>query len=497
MWEAISSNQRRSLWLISIMGAVPALLGALIGLTIAMNFGSGSSFWDESARRTAAPAFWDQVAEAQSGAYFGIAAAILLWLIMWLTAVGAGDSILVSSAGARRISKEDAPQLWNVVEEMAIASGLGKMPSVHIIDDPSPNAFAAGYSENRSAVAVTSGLLKRLNRDELQGVIAHEIGHIKNRDVRFMTLAGVMVGVIVLISHSLTRSVFYSGGGRRRSSKGGGQAQVIVFVITLLIAILAPIAAQALYFACSRKREYLADASAARYTRYPPGLASALEKISRSAGGMQVNKVVAPMCIVNPLQARGGGGLFSTHPATEDRVRILRSMAGAGFAAYEEACRKAGIKGGSGMGSVTLSQAEDVQIREPATEAQRDLEERVKQAVAVGAVLEHMLPLVVLTCACGVKLKLPPDFKRPTVACPRCGKGHEVPKARAGGDARREKDDEGRAAYRRKSDGWESFQCVCGKAVQLSPSFSAPQAVCRGCLRRIDILPVVPGGSSK
>ncbi len=495
MWEAIASNRRRSLWLISIMGGVLIILGALIGLLFTMYGQPALEHWQtlsdtsgaaHSLRPPAPPTFWEQVIQAQAGAYFGIAAAVVIWLIMWLAAVGAGDNILLSSVGAKQIRKEDAPQLWNVVEEMAIASGLRKMPRTYIIDDPSPNAFAVGYSADRAAVAVTAGLLKRLNRDELQGVIAHEIGHIRNRDVQFMTLAGVMVGAIVLISHTFLRTMFYTG-GRRRSSKGGGQAAAIMMAIAIVVAILAPIAAQMLYFACSRKREYLADASSACYTRYPAGLASALERISHKANTTKFNQVVAPMCIINPLQAHGQAGLFSTHPDIKSRVKILRSMAGAGFAAYEQAFRQAGVKGDSGLGQRTLGQAEDVPLRKPSEDTKHDMAERVKQATAVGAVLERMLPLVVITCACGVKMKLPPNFKRKEIVCPRCGRHHDVPKASAAAAGKTPTAKQ--LQYQRRGDGWESFQCTCGKTVQISPSFSASQVSCPGCKRRIDILP--------
>ena len=276
MWEAIQSNKRRSWYLIGLMGAM------LVGL----GFGVGYFY---------APGM---------GGAVGAVAALILWLVLLLVAFAGGDSILLASAKAREIRKEDAPQLWNIVEEMAIASGLGRMPRIYIIDDDAPNAFAVGRNPEKAAVAVTSGLLRRLNRDELQGVIAHEIAHIQNLDVRFMTLASVMIGAIVLIADMFLRSLWY-GGGRRRSSssRGGGQAQLVILGVALLLAVLAPLAAQLLYFACSRRREYLADACGARFTRYPEGLASALEKIAAKAGqGSKVNRSLAPLYIVNPLQ---------------------------------------------------------------------------------------------------------------------------------------------------------------------------------------------------
>ena len=215
---------------------------------------------------------------------------------------------------------------------MRIAASLPAMPSVFIIDTPVPNAFAVGLNPERACVAVTVGLLERLNRDELQGVIAHELGHISNRDTLFMTLAGVTLGAIVLLADAGMRMMFW-GGGRRRSSsssgKGGGAAAILM-IAALVLAILAPILARLLYFACSRQREYLADASAAQYTRYPAGLANALRKIAlqQDPQKIPVNRVVAPMYAINPLAAAGSASIFGTHPPTEERIRRLMEMQG-------------------------------------------------------------------------------------------------------------------------------------------------------------------------
>lgn len=468
--------------LISLMGVVLVLLGALIGLLIAAYVGSAPQ---DHRLLEAAPSLTDQLLDARAGAYYGAGGALLVWLMLWAAAAGAGDSILLSSARARRISKEDAPQLWNVVEEMSIAAGLGRMPRVYIIDDPNLNAFAAGYRPQRAAVAVTSGLLKRLNRDELQGVIAHEIGHIRNLDVRFMTTAGVMLGAIVLISHTFLRGLFYGGGRRRSSSRGGGRLQLILLLVAILVAVLAPIAAQLLYFACSRRREFLADASSARFTRYPPGLASALEKISKRAGNdKEVNKVVAPMYIVNPLQGRALTSWFSTHPSTTERIRVLRGMAGAGFAAYEAAFRKVRGAGQACVGQATLAEGEQVSIRDP-TPGPQTRQQAVERARQVGETLDRLISFLVIPCVCGVKLKLPPDFKRTSLACPRCGRKHAVPKVEAGAA---QAATNAPPRYRRKGTGWESFQCRCGQPVQLSPKFSSPHVTCRKCGQRIEII---------
>jgi len=395
MWEAIRANQRRSVLLITVIAVILLALGYIIGLYV----------------------------EPHSGPWFGLVVAAALLLVLWTVAVVGGGDILLGSANAREVQKADAAQLFNIVEEMTIASGLPKTPRVYIIDTDAPNAFSVGTPE-KSAVAVTSGLLMHLNRDELEGVIGHEIGHIRNQDTRFMTLAGIMIGAIILISYVFSRTVFYSGAGQRRSSsRDSGNAQAIIFIVALLFAILAPILAQLLYFACSRRREYMADASSAAFTRYPEGLASALEKIERSAGLMTgVNRVVAPMYVVNPLEAAGPSGLFSTHPPTANRVRILRSMAGAGLASYEKAYSS--VQGQGLLGSATLSQAAEVQPRPPSAEAEKDPLQKARAAVDL---LHRTNGFVFVPCACGVKIKLPPSFAGGTVRCPRCGAEHPVP----------------------------------------------------------------------
>ena len=305
MWEAISANKRRSALLIVSLAALLALMGMAIGFLMG--------------------------GKPQT-AYFGAFIGMCIWGAMLLVNMMGGESVLLASANAREVTHAEAPQLYNIVEEMRIAAALPAMPKVYIIDAPVPNAFAVGLKPERACVAVTTGLLERLNRDELQGVIAHELGHISNRDTLFMTLAGVTLGAIVLLADAGMRMMFW-GGGRRRSSsssgKGGGAAAILM-IAALVLAILAPILARLLYFACSRQREYLADASAAQYTRYPAGLANALRKIAlqQDPQKIPVNRVVAPMYAINPLAAAGSASIFGTHPPTEERIRRLMEMQG-------------------------------------------------------------------------------------------------------------------------------------------------------------------------
>ena len=306
MWEVIEANKRRSAGLILFMAILLGSVAASIGLLMG---GDPQS--------------------AVLGGFIGLC----IWGILLLVNLVGGESVLLSSANAREITHDEAPQLYNIVEEMRIAASLPAMPKVYIIDAPVPNAFAVGLKPERACVAVTTGLLERLNRDELQGVIAHELGHISNRDTLFMTLAGVTLGAIVLLADFGMRMMFWGGGSRRRSSsnKNGGGAMAILMIAALVLAILAPLIARLLYFACSRQREYLADASAAQFTRLPSGLASALQKIStqQESKKIPVNRVVSPMYIINPLAAAGSSSVFGTHSPTQERIKRLLAMQGA------------------------------------------------------------------------------------------------------------------------------------------------------------------------
>ena len=304
MWEAIAANRRRSAGLIFSLALLLTAMGGAIGLLVGGN---------------------------PDTAFFGLWAGLAIWGVLLLINLMGGESVLLASASAREVSHEDAPQLYNVVEEMRIAASLPAMPKVYIIDTPVPNAFAVGLKPERACVAVTRGLLERLSRDELQGVIAHELGHIANRDTLFMTLAGVTLGAIVLLADFGMRMMFW-GGGRRRSSSNnkGGAATAVLMLVAIVLAILAPLIARLLYFACSRQREYLADASAAQFTRYPAALAHALQKIAQQQDPKQipVNRVVAPMYAINPLAAAGSFNVFGTHPPTQERIRRLLAMQG-------------------------------------------------------------------------------------------------------------------------------------------------------------------------
>ena len=394
MWEQIRSNQMRSAFLIGVLGALLLVVGYFLGQAFAQN------------------------------GVAGIIIAAAVWAFMLLIAFFQGDNILLSVSGAKKITPENNPRLYNVVEEMKIASGLEKMPDVYIIDDPAMNAFATGRSKDKTAVTVTSGLLQNLNRDELQGVVAHEISHIKNRDVLLMSLAGVLLGTIVILAWYGTRVMFFGGmANRRSSSKGGGQAQALILVAALVLMILAPIAAQLLYFAVSRKREYLADASAALYTRYPEGLASALGKLAASTKQIKnANQATAPMYTINPFRKEGreATDLTSTHPPISERIRILRAMGGASPADYERAYEQ--VKHRKIIPASALAAADSVSLRAASAEKESEAD-RLTRTRETSDMLLRMNNYKIVTCAnCGTKYKIPPAFPDPNIVCAHCGK---------------------------------------------------------------------------
>ncbi len=397
MWEQIRSNQTRSAILVAGMGLLLLLVGYFLGLYF---FGNGIG---------------------------GLIIALVVWGVMSLFAFFQGDNILLALSRAKKISRDDHPRLYNVVEEMKIASGLEKMPDIYIIDDPALNAFATGRDPNRAAVAITSGLLQKLNRDELQGVIGHEISHIKNRDVLLMAITAVLLGTIVILAWYATRLLFFSSmaGGRRSSSSGGGSGQLIILAVGIVLIILAPIMAQLIYFAISRKREYLADASSALYTRYPEGLASALEKLAASTSQLKsANKATAPMYIINPFRKKGmsASDLTSTHPPISERIRILRSMAGgASFVDYDQAYRQV-HKTSRRIVPASAMATGAIGLRAAGLEVTEKEPDEIQRARETSDLLWRRSDYKTITCDCGTKLRVPPAFKASSIRCPHCGR---------------------------------------------------------------------------
>lgn len=253
-----------------------------------------------------------------------ISIAVIYSVVTALTGYYSGDKVALRLSGAREVTETDNPYLVRMVQNLCIASGT-PMPKVHVIEDPAINAFATGRDPAHSSVAVTTGALQKLENEELEGVLAHELSHIRNYDIRVMTLVIVLVGTVVVISDLMFRSFLY-GGGRRKREDGGA-----LMLIGLLLLILSPLIAQLIKLAVSRKREYLADASAVLITRYPDGLSKALEKIAVQSLPMQrASGATAHLFISNPFSGKTLASWFSTHPPIEKRIAALKNMAGTG-----------------------------------------------------------------------------------------------------------------------------------------------------------------------
>src|SRR6476659_307809 len=320
-YNQIAENRRNSFLLSLIVVFLFAVLGFAIGYAI-----SGSA----------------------SGAIFVMGIAVLFGGLAAVGSYFAGDSVVLAVSGAKEVDQASAPQLMNVVSEMAIAANV-PMPKVYIIDDTAPNAFATGRDPKHASVAITTGLLEKLDREELQGVLGHELSHVRNFDIRFAMIVGVLVGSIALMADFFLRFTFWSGAGRRSSNdRGGGNgAQAVFFVVAIVLSILAPIAARLVQLAVNRQREYLADASSVQLTRNPYGIERALAKISTDQEVLEVaNRATQHMYFTNPIKKfeERSSNLFDTHPPTLDRINRLRTLTGDAPLAGAEAAQLAGLE---------------------------------------------------------------------------------------------------------------------------------------------------------
>lgn len=266
-------------------------------------------------------------------AYFILPLAVIVAVFQALISYYYADKITLAISKAKEIERNQNPAIHRLVENLAITAGLPK-PKIYLIDDTAPNAFATGRDPKHASIAITSGLLLKLNKPELEGVLAHELSHVGNYDIRLLTVVVVLVGVVALLSDWFLRWTWFGGGRRRSSDEGGGQIQLIMFIIAIVLAILAPLAAVLIQLAISRKREFLADSTGALLTRYPEGLASALEKIAADKEPLEVaNKATAHLYIINPLKDHQGktavgwfAKLFMTHPPIGERIKALKEM---------------------------------------------------------------------------------------------------------------------------------------------------------------------------
>lgn len=302
-YEQESANRRESLLLVVVVMAVLAALGFAIG------YGTSG---------------------AVAGGVAVTGGALALGTVLSLGSYFGGDKLVLGSSGAKEVDPASAPQLVNVVQEMALAAGV-PMPKVYIIDDTAPNAFATGRDPQHASVAITTGLLQKLDREELQGVLGHELSHVRNFDIRFSLLVAVLVGSIALLADFFLRFTFWGGGRRDSSDRGGGGLAAIVFVVAIILAVLAPIFARLVQLAVSRQREYLADASSVELTRNPQGLERALAKIAGDKEVLEVaNRATAHLYFTNPIKKfeQRSSSIFSTHPPIVDRINRLRKLTG-------------------------------------------------------------------------------------------------------------------------------------------------------------------------
>jgi heat shock protein HtpX len=319
-YSQIGANRRNSLLLVVI---VLALFGAL-------GFSIGYAF-----------------AGSPAGAAGVMAFALFLGVLLAGGSYFGGDSLVLATSGAKEVDETTQPQLLNVVREMSLAANV-PMPKVYLIDDTAPNAFATGRDPKHASVAITTGLLQKLDREELQGVMGHELSHVRNYDIRFALLVGVLVGSIALLADFFLRFSFWSGAGRRSNNdRGGGNgAQAVFFVVAIVLSILAPIAARLVQLAVNRQREYLADASSVELTRNPYGIERALAKISTDQEVLEVaNRATQHMYFTNPIKKfeERSSNLFDTHPPTLDRINRLRTLTGDAPLAGAEAAQLAGL----------------------------------------------------------------------------------------------------------------------------------------------------------
>ncbi len=307
-YSQIAANRRNSFFLMLILVALLSVLGFAIGYGTTGQAGAGLG--------------WLGI--------FGVIA-----IVSSVASYYTGDKVVLGVSKARPVTAAQQPQLINVVTEMALAAAI-PMPAVYLIDDTAPNAFATGRDPRHASIAITTGLLQKLDREELQGVIGHELSHVRNYDIRYSLLVGVMVGTVALLADFFLRFTFWGGfgGGRRSSSDrngGGGGLQVIVFVLAIVLAILAPFFARLVQLAVSRQREYLADASSVELTRNPQGLERALAAISEDKEVLEVaNRATQHLYFTNPIKKfeNRSKGLFSTHPPIVDRINRLRALNG-------------------------------------------------------------------------------------------------------------------------------------------------------------------------
>ncbi len=431
MWFIIEQNKRKTTFFLIILTLFFLFFGSALGFCVSCEISDKSYF----------------------GTYIGLGISFICLLGIIIYTKFNASKFFLNQVGAVPIKKEDLPVLHNAVEEMSISASLGFIPKIYIIDSNIPNAFSVGINEKNAAVAVTTGLLSSLNRDELQGVIAHEIAHIKNLDTLYLMYAGVVFGLIVCVSNAIIRG--FIGGPRSRrysSSRRSGDSAGAAILIALILAIISPILVKLLYLTVSRKREYLADACACQYTRYPSGLASALTKISNFSVSSDKNnekyieknekmhsgEVVSCMYIHNFLQKENAGfwdELFSTHPSTKKRISVLKQMGACDFEEYNKVYRAVlSEKSLVNKNKLLKMNLSPIPIVAPVASAASETavsdkntdEQRINRQREAKDSFKKASNYKIINCDCNVKLKIPPELKISEIACPNCNRVHKI-----------------------------------------------------------------------
>ena len=435
MWTQIQKNRRNCFLVIWIIFVVMILLGGFVGALY-------SYFFHENTDIPLSVFLnWQNFDAYSETMFIGIAISLFIWLFLLFIALIDGKRIILALNWAYKLPSDTHRILRNIVEEMTIAAGLPKVPDIYVIDAAMPNSFSTGMSPKDSAIVVTTGLLTNLDRDELQGVIAHEIAHIANRDTSFMLIAGAMLGTITIITHFGLKMIFGHTMTRRNPIGNNFKLKFLIIALTLLLMVFSPIMARILYLFISQKKEYLADACAVQYTRYPHALATALVKISTSVFVLRdADKLTSSMYIVHPLDLEVEQkeafsmfkNVFRTHPPTEKRIEVLEKMTCADFNAYVEAFKQTSHKRRVIIDKRDLYNVKRLEIKKPERNYETDVKGRhIYLSTAIADMAERKREAedivwkaknyIFKECDCGTKLKFPQSYKGQKISCPHCG----------------------------------------------------------------------------
>lgn len=511
--ELIRANKRKSLYLLILSMVIMLIVGYVLGDLLFSQFNSPRIINYEQKRMYFAFGF---------SAFIGFIEFIQIYFIF-----NGKPKTLFKQLGLKPAAQTKFRKLNNVIAEMSIAAGLSKPPQAYVIPSKAINAMAFGTKPEHSAICVTAGLLSVCNRDELQGVVAHELSHILNQDILLLEVCRSTLGMVIVLREVMLRSMYWGSLGRANyrssSSKSRSSNLHLVFIIIgVIFAIIAPLLVQLIYFALSRQREYLADAYSAKLTRYPAGLASALTKIAYSSHSIdKIDKVTSAAFIDQPfgnvvITSKG----TRTHPPIWNRIKILQQMSGgAGYIDYKKAYQKVTQSAPGFMPSSMANSRISFPIRaampladEPGAinspQELRHLEKNLRS----DDVIRISEGYGFVNCECGMNIKIPPEYKKFQVKCPRCGRIHiledkmqatlsnllddnnssEALISPVTESVKKEKEKpdysaEERQVYKKTGKGWEKIKCRCGNEVELSPTFVGRFISCRKCGRKINI----------